>query len=177
MLQNSLSLKILHNDLIKSKLLYKATKASHYGSIDAVASYSHQKTLNSYDTSMVGIMLSFPLYSGGRLSAQEKQAIIDKQSAKNEFDAKVLALKEEFSNLLIDLKRYKYTIKAKTSQLQAAKQTKTVINARYKEGLATYIEVLDATALMLNAQLGLLQANFGKRSIIHRTEYLQGKIL
>lgn len=176
MLQDSLSLKILQNNLIKSELLYKATKAAHYGSIDAIASYNHQKTLNTYATSMVGIMLNIPLYSGGQLSAQEEQAIIDKQSAKNEFDAKVLALKEEFANLLIDLKRYEYTIKAKTSQLQAADQTKTVISARYKEGLATYIEVLDATALSLDAQLGLLKANYSRRSIMHRIEYLQGKI-
>ncbi len=175
-LQDSLSLRILQNNQIKSELLYKAAKAAHYGSIDAIASYSHQRTLNTYATSMVGIMLNIPLYSGGQLSAQKEQAIIDKKSAKNEFDAKVLALKEEFSNLLIDLKRYEYTIKAKTSQLQAADQTKTVISARYREGLATYIEVLDATALSLDAQLGLLQANYSRRSIMHRIEYLQGKI-
>ncbi len=177
MLQNSISLKILQSNQAKSELLYKAAKAAHYGSIDAIASYNHQKTLNTYATSMVGIMLNIPLYSGGRLAAQEKQAIIDKQSAKNEFDAKVLELKEEFARLLIDLKRYKYTIKAKTSQLQAADQTKTVIKARYKEGLATYIEVLDATALSLDAQLGLLEANYGQRSIMHRIEYLQGKTI
>jgi len=175
-LQDSLALKILQKNIRKSELLYKATKATHYGSIDAIASYTHQETLNAYDTTMVGIMLNIPLYSGGRLSAQEKQAFIDKQSAKNEYNAKVLTLKEEFESLLIDLKRYEYTIKAKSSQLQSARQTKTVINARYKEGLATYIEVLDATALMLDAQLGLLQANYGRSSIIHRIEYLQGKI-
>ncbi len=175
-LQDSLPLKILQNNLIKSELLYKAAKAAHYGSIDAIASYKHQKTLNTYATNMVGVILNIPLYSGGQLSAQEEQAIIDKQSAKNELDAKILALREEFVNLLIDLKRYEYTIKAKTSQLQAAEQTKTVISARYKEGLATYIEVLDATALSLDAQLGLLKANYGRRSIMHRIEYLQGKI-
>ena len=177
MLQNSLFLKILQKNVRKSELLYKAAKATRYGSIDAIASYTHQETLNAYDTAMIGVMLNIPLYSGGRLSAQEKQAIINKQSAKNEYNAKVLALKEEFESLLIDLKRYEYTIKAKSSQLQSARQTKTVINARYKEGLATYIEVLDATALMLDAQLGLLQANYGRSSIIHRIEYLQGKII
>ena len=177
MLQDSLALKILQKNVKKSEFLYKAAKATCYGSIDAIASYTHQETLNAYDTTTVGIMLNIPIYSGGRLSAQEEQAIIDKQSAKNEYKAKVLALKEEFESLLIDLKRYEHTIKAKSSQLQSARQTKTVINARYKEGLATYIEVLDATALMLDAQLGLLQANYGRSSIIHRIEYLQGKII
>ena len=177
MLQDSLALKSLQKNINKSKLLYKATKATHYGSIDAVASYAQQRTLNAYDSTMVGIMLNIPLYSGGRLFAQEEQAIINKQSAKNEYNAKVLTLKEEVESLFIDLKRYEHTIKAKSSQLQAAKQTKTVLNARYKEGLATYIEVLDTTALMLDAQLGLLQANYDRSSTIHRLEYLQGKII
>ncbi|RLB82063.1 MAG: TolC family protein [Deltaproteobacteria bacterium] len=174
MLQNSPSLQSLQKNIEKSELLYKAAKASRYGSLDAVASYSYQDTLNAYNTTVIGVMLNIPLYSGGRLIAQEEQAIIDRESAKNEYEVKVLALKEEFESLLIDLKRYEQTIKAKSSQFKAATQTKNVINGRYQEGLATYIEVLDATALMLDAEIGLLQATYNKNSIIHRLEYLQG---
>jgi len=174
MLQDSPALQSLQKNIERSKFLYKATKASHYGSIDAVASYTYQDTLNTYDSTLIGIMLNIPLYSGGRLFAQEKQAIIDRESTKNEYEIKVLALKEEFESLLIDLKSYGQTIKAKSSQLEAAKQTKEVVNGRYQEGLATYIEVLDATALMLDAQLGLLQANYNRNSTIYRLDYLQG---
>ena len=174
MLQHSPTLQSLQKNIEKSELLYKATKASRYGSIDAVASYTYQDTLNPYDSTLIGIMLNIPLYSGGRLSAQEEQAMIDKESAKNDYEIKVLVLREEFESLLIDLKSYGQTIKAKSSQLEAAKQTKDVVNGRYQEGLATYVEVLDATALMLDAQLGLLQATYNRNSTIHRLEYLQG---
>lgn len=174
MLQNSPALQSLQKNIKKSELLYKATKASHYGSIDAVASYAHHDTINAYDSTLIGVMFNIPLYSGGRLFAQKEQAIIARESAKNEYEAKVLALKEEFESLLIDLKSYEQTIKAKSSQFKAAKQTEEVINGRYQEGLATYIEVLDATALMLDAQLGLLQATYNRNSTIHRLEYLQG---
>ena len=174
MLQDSPALQGLQKNIERSKLLHKVTKASHSGSIDAIASYAYQDTLNAYDSSLVGVMLNIPFYNGGRLFAQEEQAIIDRESAKNEYEAKVLALKEEFESLLIDLKSYGQTIKAKSSQLEAARQTKDVVNGRYKEGLSTYIEVLDATALMLDAQLGLLQANYNRNSTIHRLDYLQG---
>jgi outer membrane protein TolC len=174
MLQNSPALQSLQKNIKKSELLYKATKASRYGSIDAVASYAHKNTLNAYDSTLIGIMLNIPLYSGGRLDAQREQAIIDRESAKNEYEAKTLALKEEFFSLLIDLKSHEQTIQAKSSQLKSAKQTTAVINGRYQEGLATYIEVLDATALMLDAKLGLLQATYNRNSTIHRLEYLQG---
>jgi outer membrane protein TolC len=173
-LQESPVLQGLQKNINKNDLLYKATKAAHFGSIDAVASYAYQDTLNSYDSTMVGIMFNIPLYSGGRLTAREELAIIDRQNAKNEYDAKVLALKEEFEGLVIDINHFSRTIHAKTVQLEAAGQTLEVVNGRYSEGLATYIEVLDATALKLDAELGLLQAGFDRSSAIHRIEYLQG---
>ena len=173
-LQESPVLQSLQKTIDKNDLLYKATRAAHFGSIDAVASYAYQDTLNSYDSSLVGIMFNVPLYSGGRLTAQEEQAIIDRQSAKNDYEAKVLALKEEFEGLVIDLKHYSHTIQAKTVQLKAAGQTLEVVNGRYREGLATYIEVLDAAAQQLDAELGLLQADYDRSSAIHRLEYLQG---
>jgi outer membrane protein TolC len=173
-LQESPVLQSLQKNIDKNDLLYKATRGAHFGSIDAVASYAYQDTMNSYDSTMVGIMFNVPLYSGGRLTAREEQAIIDRQSAKNEYEAKVLALKEEFEGLVIDLKHYSQTIQAKTVQLQAAGQTLEVVNGRYREGLATYIEVLDAAAQQLDAELGLLQAGYDRSSAIHRLEYLQG---
>ena len=173
-LQESPVLQGLQKNIDRNDLLYKATRAAHFGSFDAIASYNYQDTLNSYDSTMVGIMYNVPLYTGGRLTARDEQAVIDRQSAKNEYDAKVLALKEEFERLVIDLKHYSQTIRAKKVQIQAAGQTLEVVNGRYGEGLATYIEVLDATAQQLDAELGLLQAGYDRSSAIHRLEYLQG---
>lgn len=170
------SLKALQKGIQKSNLEYKSVKASHYGSLDALASYTKQNTLNEYDSSLVGITLYVPLYSGGRTSALVEQAEINRQSAKAEYDSKALALREEIGSLLIDIKRYEKTISAKNAQLEAALQTTDLLDARYKEGLATYIEVLDAVALKLDAQLGVLSAEYEKSSAIHRLEYLEGKI-
>ena len=176
-LDHSPVLQGLKKKIEKNEFLYQATKASHYGSIDAVASYSHTDTLNSYDSTLAGVMLSIPLYTGGRLSAREEQAFIDKQSAGSEYDAKVLELKQELRTLLSDLKRYRHTIEAKKAQYKSASQTEEVMKGRYQEGLATYIEVLDATAVKLDAQLGLLQATYDRNRTIHRLEYLQGKTI
>ncbi len=174
-LHDSPLLQSLQKNIEKNDLLYKASKASRFGSIDAVVSFTHQDTLNNYDTALVGVMLNIPLYSGGRLSALEEQAIIDRQSAQNEYAAKVLSLKEEVQTLIIDLHRYGQTIKARTAQIKAARQTEEVINGRYREGLATYIEALDAASSLLDAQLGLLQATYDRDRTICRLEYLQGK--
>ena len=176
-LQSSPALGGLNKNVNKNELSYKAAKASRYGSLDAIASYSRQDNLNEYDSTMVGVTLSVPLYNGGRTSALVEQAIVNKRSAEAEYDSRALLFKEEFRSLLIDLKRYEQTIKTKELELQASEQTQMILDARYKEGLATYIEVLDASALTLNARLELLQTRFERSGAIHRLEYLQGKII
>ena len=175
-LKSNYQLSIFLDNIQKNVLLHKASKASHYGSIDAVASYTHLDTLNVYDSKVAGVTLNIPLYSGGRLSAEAQKAKIAAQIAKEQYASKELALKEEIESLLLDIKRYNKTIEAKKAQLDSATETQKVLDGRYKEGLSTYIEVLDATSVVLGAKLGLLEAYYLKSMAIHRIEYLQGKI-
>jgi outer membrane protein TolC len=156
-------------------LLHKSARASHYGSLDLLASYNRVGSLNLYDTQLVSVVLNIPLYAGGRLTAQTQNAEIGLQIAKEQKASKILALKEQVSNLVLDIQRYNGTIAAKKAQLDAAKSTQRVLEGRYKEGLATYIEVLDASSLVLNAKLGLLQAYYEKTLSIDTIEYLKGK--
>jgi outer membrane protein TolC len=176
LLTNNYSLKIDDKSIQKSKLLHKALKAEHYGSIDALASYHRISTLNSYDTSLVGVTLNIPLYNGGRISAEAQKAKLQTAISKEQKNSRELALTEELSNLLFDIKRYDKTIQAKKAQRDSAQETKKVLDGRYKEGLATYIEVLDATSLLLNAELGLLESYYLRALSIDRIAYLQGKL-
>ena len=57
----------------KAQLLYESIHASHYGSVDALASYDYQNTLNEYDAKMIGITATIPLYLGGRISASHSR--------------------------------------------------------------------------------------------------------
>jgi len=175
-LNSNYSLKIENKNIEKNILLHKSAKAEHYGSIDAVASYTHFDTLNTYDATNAGVVLNIPLYSGGRVSAEAQKVEIAAQISKEQKHSRELALKEELGNLLLDIKRYNKTIAAKKAQLDSALETKKVLDGRYKEGLATYIEVLDATTQVLNAKLSLLEAYYLRALSIDRIQYLKGKI-
>ncbi|WP_434581500.1 TolC family protein [Sulfurimonas sp. NW15] len=175
-LERNTELKIYDETIEKNALLHKSARASHYGSLDAVASYNRVSSLNLYNTQLVGVVLNIPLYAGGKLTAQTQNAKIGLQVAKEQKASKILALKEEISNLVLDIHRYDETIAAKKAQLDSAKKTKRVLDGRYKEGLSTYIEVLDASSLVLEAELGLLEAYYSKTLSIDRIDYLQGKI-
>jgi outer membrane protein TolC len=175
-LESNYQMQINSQTIDKNRLLHKSARASHYGSLDGVASYNHLDTLNSYDSKLIGLTLNIPLYSGGKTSAEAQIAKIGIQLAKEQKASKLLALKEEINTLLIDIQRYDKTIEAKQAQENSAKETKKVLEARYKAGLSTYIEVLDAISLVLNARLGVLEAYYAKSIAINRIEYLKGNI-
>ena len=175
-IKENYNLQIDAKNIEKNLYLHKSAQASHYGSLDLVASYNHIDTLNAYDSKLAGISLNIPLYSGGKVSSEAQKAQINAQIATQQRLSRELALKEELSNLLLDIERYNKTVEAKKAQLRAAQSTKDVLDGRYKEGLSTYIEVLDATSLVLNAELGLLEAYYSRALSIDRIDYLKGKI-
>ena len=169
-------LKMDHLAINRSEQMHKSAKAVQFGSVDLVASHNRFSTLNTYNSDYVGVGYNVPLYTGGRLTAEEQKAKIAYQIAREQKASDELALKEEVENLLIDIRRYDKSIRAKQAQLKSAKSTQKKVEARYKEGLATYIEVLDNTAVMLNAQLGVLEAYYLRALALDRIAYLKGEI-
>lgn len=160
----------------KSRALKASVDATHFGSLNGLASYSHQETLNAYDATLIGLRYELPLYTGGRISALSQQAGLATLQQEQQLATQKLKLKEQFDALLIDLKRYNDTIAAKKAQLKASENTQKVLEARYKEGLATYVELLDVSALSLDAKLGLLEAYYAKSAIIFTLDYLKGSL-
>ncbi|HFC03353.1 MAG TPA: TolC family protein, partial [Nitratifractor salsuginis] len=78
-------------------------------------------------------------------------------------------------SILADLKETRKRIAARLSQLRSADETRALIEARYEQGLATYMEVLDAEAVWLEAKLGLLSAYYTRLERQSRLEYLDAK--
>jgi len=170
--QRNLQLKITHKEDEAAKEEFRSAKAQHFGSLDAIAEATHNETLSNYDTLLLGVRYSVPLYSGGRLRAQTQQARISQLEAAAKSESKRLALTEECRSLRADLDESERRIEARMAQTEAARQTRELIVARYKEGLATYMEVLDAEATWLDARLQLLQAYSTRASKLYRLEYL-----
>lgn len=175
MLDKNFELNGLKEEIAKNSLIYDASKAQNYGSIDAVASYTHQHSLSDYDVSLIGVVVNIPLYTGGRISAQTQNSAIAREMAKESYNSKKLLLQEEIESLIIDLKRYKHTLRAKEALIESSKAAKEIIEARYKEGLSTYIEVLDAVSTNLSAELGVIEAKFSINKTKNRLDYLQGE--
>ena len=154
---------------------YQSKPAEHFGSIDAVAEASHFDTLSQYDTTLLGVRYAIPIYTGGILSAQAQQEKIGQMMAAEKKESKRRAVIQEARSLMADLKEVQKRIDARRAQMVSAKETQALIEARYEEGLATYMEVLDAEAVWLDAKLGLLGAYYTRLEQLYRLEYLNGK--
>ena len=175
-LEKNFKMRMNRQDIEKNRLLHKASEAAHFGSVDLVASHARNSNLNLYNTDYVGVSYNIPLFHGGKLTAQEQQAKIGYQIAREQTASEALALKEELQGLMIDIRRYEKTIRAKKAQLASAQKSLRVLKARYKEGLATYIELLDATTQVLVARLGMLEAYYSRSLAIERIDYLKGNL-
>ncbi|WP_456457327.1 TolC family protein [Nitratifractor sp.] len=174
-LANNLQVRIARKNREASYEQFLAKRLERYGTVNLVAQADHFDTLSRYDSTVVGVRYSAPIYSGGRLSAQAQQSRIAEMVAAAEKDSKKRAITKEARSILADLKETRKRIAARLSQLRSADETKALIEARYEQGLATYMEVLDAEAVWLEAKLGLLSAYYTRLERQSRLEYLNAK--
>jgi len=174
-LEKNPGLRIAKENIGVYEATYKSAKAEHFGSIDIVADASHFDTLSRYDTTLLGVRYAVPIYSGGRLTAQAQQAKIARMIAAETEASRRKELLQEVRSIYADLREADKRIEAREAQLVSAGETKELVEARYKEGLSTYMEVLDAEAMWLDAKLGLLSARYAKLERIYRLEYLNAQ--
>ncbi|WP_292663123.1 TolC family protein, partial [Nitratifractor sp.] len=174
-LANNLQVRIAQRNQEAFYEEFRATQLQRFGTVDLVAEADRYDTLSRYDNTIVGVRYSAPIYSGGRLSAQTQQNRIAEMVAAAQKDSQKRAVTQEARSILADLKETRKRIAARLSQLRSADETRALIQARYEQGLATYMEVLDAEAVWLDAKLGLLSAYYTRLERQSRLEYLDAK--
>jgi len=100
----------------------------------------------------VGPSVSMPIFSGGRLKAEEfaQQVTYDKTLA--EYKKRVLVAFSEVENALADIRMRNEQAGAQRELVRAARQAAEISIQRYKEGLVTFLEVIDTERSRLEAQ-------------------------
>jgi outer membrane protein TolC len=175
LLANNKELKLLDAKIKQADSLSQAYRAEDYGSITAIASAARDNSLSYYNSSQVGLRASIPLYTGGKLSAQKEKARVLALEVKQEFYSKELLLWQELYAAITDAKSVDQTIKAKSAIMESAAKTVEIASSRYKEGLASYIDVLESKAAYENAQNGKNSAILKKIATVAKIKRLISK--
>ncbi|HET9040977.1 MAG TPA: efflux transporter outer membrane subunit, partial [Gemmatimonadales bacterium] len=102
--------------------------------------------------------ISIPLFTGGRLGNQARAAEARSEQARLQFEEAVLQAFREANDALVGVRTSRDQRVAQASQVAALRQAAELAELRYRGGVASYLEVLDAQRGLFSAELALSQA-------------------
>lgn len=106
-------------------------------------------------TAQLGI--SIPLFTGGRLLNEERAARARAEEARGQYEQTVLNALREASDALAGVRLGRDQLVAQATQAQALQRAFSLAVERYRSGISSYLEVLDAQRGLFTAQLALVQ--------------------
>lgn len=112
----------------------------------------------------IGASLLQPLFHGGTLRAQKRasEAGLDKAAA--DYQTTVLGAFQNVADSLHALELDAENLHAQSDAEQSAQQSLDLVRTQYKDGAASYLQVLDATRQYQQARIGQIQARAARLS-------------
>ena len=109
-------------------------------------------------TYYVGGGVSIPVFNGGRNRANEQVARSEAEALVADYRQAALAAFQEVETSQADVRQYQAQVTARQRAYRAACQASALTKERYRAGLTTYFEVVDADRQTLDAATLLTQA-------------------
>ncbi|MCT8159534.1 TolC family outer membrane protein [Pseudoruegeria sp. SHC-113] len=128
------------------------------GFADVTHNFGDLSTGNSRDDARVGLTLSGPIYQGGALASQSRQAIAQRDAARGALHVVRHALGQEVGNAWSAILVAEASVRAGTQQVRAAQEAFDGTREEAQLGARTTLDVLDAEQDLLDAQADLVSA-------------------
>ncbi|RMH00327.1 MAG: TolC family protein, partial [Aquificota bacterium] len=167
--ENNSTLKVARANLRVFERLVALQKAQYYPNLQAFVNYqgSTVRSLsggsNFIDGYSVGVRFNYNLFDGFSRESKIAQANIDLQKQRENLLDLEYNLKAQLRSLLLDIQALKVQLSAVKASLESAKESLRLSTERYKYGVASQLEVLDArnnyNNVLLNYYLILYQLN------------------
>lgn len=160
-------------------------KADHYGSLSAFANATYSGSSNeviipvsSYNSSYgtaVGLRLNIPLFEGFRVSSQVRQKELAYEQALIQERDIQRNIKIEVKRAWLNLNEAKERIIATRGTIGQARKNLQSTNLRYRNGLASRLDLDDAALLLYDAELQFVQAVHDAYVAFSNLNYAVGK--
>jgi NodT family efflux transporter outer membrane factor (OMF) lipoprotein len=102
--------------------------------------------------------LTQPIFKGGQLVHQRRAAMAAAQEAAANYQATVITAFENVSDTLYALQADADALAAQTIAERSASESLTLVQAQFKSGAASYVQVLAAEQTQQTAAIGLVKA-------------------
>jgi outer membrane protein len=142
------------------------SRAGHYPTLNAVAGYNYSKnqslgvTLADINTALVGVEFNVPIYQGGRVNSQVRQAVANQEKARQDlFTAQrnaALSARQAYLNVTsadAQVRALERTVASSRLQLESTRLGVQV-------GVRTTLDVLNAQQLLFSAEQRLAAARY-----------------
>jgi outer membrane protein len=151
--------------------------------LDAIASYAHSYTDgsptpfnagNELQNATIGLQLDIPIYLGGSVSSQARQAVLNKQRAQNDLDLAHRQTDLEAQRAYLNLNTSIAQVKALEQALISSQSQLDSTKLGYEVGVRTSVDVLDAQQQLFSAKRDLLQARYNYLVNLVRLKFATG---
>jgi outer membrane protein, multidrug efflux system len=123
-------------------------------------------TAGSANVWSIAANLAGPIYQGGALTAQKRQAVAAWQQAKLQYEETALNAFTDVSNALISRQKYEAIRIEQARSVTAYQQAVSISLQRYTAGKASYFEVLEAQLQLYPQQNLLAETELNRRLVV-----------
>ena len=106
----------------------------------------------------IGPGIHLPIFSGGRIQAQELLRAAQAEEASANYARTVISALTEVADAIVALDAGRATLSAQQAVLAAEHRLRVIAEVQYEQGLAAYLVVLDSQRSELGAKVGLVAA-------------------
>jgi protease secretion system outer membrane protein len=166
-LDNNPDLQALTKGIEISRQEINKARSGHVPRLDVVGTYGKlaSDTINTYNQDQVirsiGFQLNVPLYNGGAVSAQTRQAQASHEKAKadleTQMDKTLVELRKNYNQVASSVPRNEALEKA----VESARLLVTATEQSIKGGVRINLDLLNAKRQLVTAQRDLAQARYG----------------
>jgi len=109
------------------------------------------------NTNQIFLGITVPLFTGGRLQGEVNVAQAQAEQARARYEQVVLRALQDVEDALVAIRTSREQAAAQAAQVETLTTSLTLVQHRYDNGLATYLDVLDAQRTLFDAELSLAQ--------------------
>jgi protease secretion system outer membrane protein len=181
-IDNSHELQVARLGVENARLEIGRIKAGHLPRIDFVATYGKGdnetiNTLNQDNTNRsLGVQVNIPLYQGGAINAQTRQAAANYERARADLDART-------DKLLVEVRRAHSLVQSSVRKVDAlvkatesAKLLMTATEQSIKGGVRINLDLLNAQQQLFTSQRDLAQARYAYLIAVLRLKAFTGEV-
>jgi outer membrane protein len=159
-LKQARSLQLLDLKRQKNSNLPTVVALGNAGLSSATSSFGDLFTYKYFPQMLVGLSVQVPVYDGGARKRKIDQAKMSIAKIDNDMSTISQALTLEHSNAKTQLKNSLIAYENQSNNIQLAQNVYNVAQKKYKEGLGSSIEVMQAQSALKDAQTNYLGATF-----------------